>query len=247
MVKTHGWDPSQLDNSDDNASSHVQRAKPRWLRIRLVPAVWTMVGSLYFGKRAVSAANAAEIVRSPQPCWLGQPVPGASEVPEAAVSGPGLTQYDAGVDANPAEPGVALEARLIRPRGAVGTRHHRIRRRRAYPPVTTSNIAGLLNPGSLGQPVPGAGEVPEAAVSGPGLTQYDAGVDANPAEPGVALEARLIRPPGCRRHPTSPDTEPPAGVGPPGPATPPEPPPSGSARTSKHTPPARASSWTSPD
>jgi hypothetical protein len=125
MTKSERRDPSQLGNPDDNASSHVKSCSPL---IRIAAAGWMMAASLYFGKRSVPAANAAEIARSSQPCWPGQAVPWADEAPEAAVFVAGFAKHDVGADAHVAESGVALEARLIKSRATVEIQHDRIRR-----------------------------------------------------------------------------------------------------------------------
>ena len=78
---------------------------PRKTRIRLALAELTIRVFLCVGKRAVPAAHAAEIARSPRPCWRGQPVPGASEAPKVHPPRSGLAH--AGTHAD-------LEGHLVR-------------------------------------------------------------------------------------------------------------------------------------
>jgi hypothetical protein len=125
MTRTERRDPSQLGDPDDNASS---QAKPRSPLIRITAAGWMMAASLYLGKRSVPAANAAETARSSPLCWPRQAVPWTDEAPEAAVFVAGFAEHDGGADAYVVQPGVALEARLIKSRATVEIRHDPIRR-----------------------------------------------------------------------------------------------------------------------
>ena len=93
-------DSSQFSDSDDTEQAYAHRTKLRKTGIRLALAELTIQAFLYFGKRAVLAVNAADIARSPQPCWLGQPVPGASEAPKAEASGSGFAEHGPGADAH---------------------------------------------------------------------------------------------------------------------------------------------------
>jgi hypothetical protein len=120
-----GYD--KFRDSGSSARPRGHRTKPQKIRIRLALARLMIVVVLLFGKRPPSV-TAADIASWPLPCWIGEPTPGAGDAREGEASNADLAGHGPGAETWPGSGG-ALEERLVKPRGALEARRHRVRRR----------------------------------------------------------------------------------------------------------------------